>query len=612
MPLFTKRDFAAISTAFDDNLVDRKLHTKGLRGCAIVFSLWACVCGDPSSVCAQQLPSPYAIVFDNGRANLLAVARREELIASMSDHGTIRPRSAESIQELMFHRFTDALRFEATTGIAYFVAPSGKRLRLRFREVQSAAVFHDYVENIRSRRGGEITLGKTEFVKTISNRVPNVEADGRITTFVDVHCVYSDGLCVWSDDPEVEYAPFRELAELAKRGTGKDWSVWIDLKSIPSHQRAEYLEQVEAGTSVKLQRRDAEPIEPYTLRRALGQNYLVLWQSFLFDVEEAYAWTREPREGHPFKAHFEIHAKPKSDLASLIREFRPERSSSLQIPADTTVAATVNCRIPQSFRPSLRALVAASPLSSTPLAAVFVEIIDVGRCELAAWIKSTEDQQPVAGARFRTTTEAMNSETIASAFRGTVNVDGDAVFHVDGNALGQSFGDHGIAISLKDSQLQLDSSPRELKPSASSPTNADDGFVTIHPSLASLHIDLGHWAAGSPGAPTRQLLDKLERAYQQWTFERVSAAARLYIYGNGKALDHFYPLTQQLKTEGDWTLDVSIFGSRNGESLTVDVSVGRELYAYCCARQILTREAIGALRAKSATPEAKTFRRDTK
>lgn len=562
---------------------------------------------------SQQLPAPFAIEFDSIQWDPIAAAARESLIGNMAPAEVFQGRTVDAISNQMTHRFAQRAGFAPVTGIAHIVEPSGRFERLRFRTLPDANAFAEFIEFSRKRRGDDTTTGGTEFRRVLSNPPPIAAPEGKPQIRLrDGFYAFDNGHLVWGSSPKVLHAPFAELEKLSQRGTGKDWALWIDLKSVPAHQRRDYLQQIQTTTSVGLQQRDAEPVGSYLLRRTFGQNYLDLWQSFLFDVDEVYAWTREPRDDEPFRAHFEIRAKHRSDLATLIRELQPGRRSTLQVPSDNVVSAAANFTIPAMFRPGLHALVTASPLNGTQLDTVFRETIDAGQCELAVWARATSNSEPIVGAKVQTATELLDARIIADMLGGTVSPEGTAIIPIHASASGQSFGEHQLEISLVNSQLQLSSELRDAKPTPQSTPDPDPDFVTVPQALISVHVDLGSWSDDGEETPTRQLLRNLERAYQQWTFDRIPSAARLHHFGSGKALTHFFPLVPKINTDGQWELDLVVHGSADGETLSLDITAGRELYAFFHARQLLTNAAFNRLRPDATSNESRTFQNGTK
>jgi len=268
-----------------------------------------------------------------------------------------------------FYHFEDPDEYEATFGLAYFANGRSGIHRFRFRSVSNERTFERFVNAQVKRReneGGDVTVDGNKHARVIraspykqKMKMPDGRSQMVPVTRSDFHIAYNEGVVGLGS--ESSKGQLSQLAPIARRARGKHWYLQYRPNAVPKTLRSHFLQEVEKASGVKLQRFDTESAAAYAVRKGLGDKYVQLLRSLVFDVEEVTSWTSVPSKNKPFKARLQIKAVPKSKLSRLLAELRGNRT--ITVDHDREAVGTINvnredsgdtpCRVPVLFSASL-------------------------------------------------------------------------------------------------------------------------------------------------------------------------------------------------------------------------------------------------------------------
>ena len=548
---------------------------------------------------AQVLSRPYMITFDTGNRSPEAIAYQSRILAEFMPPGKVRVYTPEEIRAVQIYGPRNPAGFESITGTAISTNAEGKPVKYHFRLLADESIFREYIEREISRRGAGVKVEGTDFNVQLSGLVLPPAAPGKPTISWDDVCFgYGNDVLVTGRTPTVFSVPFPALADQSEVGRGKDWCLWLNPGNVSASHRASFFRQLELHLGVSLQRRDNEPVEQHAVRRLFGQNYLDVFHSLLFDVEECLVWRQDPRDDRGFQAHLNVRLRPDSEFAKLVRELRPRRPVADYHPENALIAGRADFSIPEMFRPALLALIANSSFRDTQIAEAADETIRSGQCDVTACMKADEKAQLMISGIARVELPTIDPTVIAAAFNGTVNPDGLALIPLSVDVWGETVDEYQIACALDDSMLRFALAPQGAEFDLNDETADNATSALANAPLIALHLDLGHGSDEKLNAKKTKLLSEVEKAYQRWMFFQMPDKFR-HIYRYTSPMKDFTSIADRVMIEGDWKFDVVVKSSGDGETFTADCRMGRELYGLLAARHTLT---IAALEGLEPTP----------
>ena len=441
--------------------------------------------------------------------------------------------------------------FVVREGIAQFHVGLGEKpLVIRFIRVPSRDAFEEVVR----RMAGSAKVSGTDSQRTFRNRFVRYIEEEQLVLMGwsrDIFAMNTDGL-------------FKQ----ARRAEGKHSWFTVRLDQVPKEARLAILQRVRHDLSPKLQRRDSEDPTRADLRKNLGQGYLELIELALSEVTEVTWWYELPTKTKPFRAQVSLQFVPGGKLQQLVRSVSGGRRRLAVQRADRGVVAdaSVSVRLPGSLQRLLIDLLKVnddltdlvSPLIQKDFEC-HIAITDLGIGKPTALVvgRATRDTQfvPHAG-------QIDNLPVVESLH-----------YKIDAQQIGDR---HAVvAHSCLDDEIVGLVDAADLFQHA---TDARDR------SWLRARIDLSQWTNRLDSSG--DLLVALEKLYDLWSHRQLIAKV-----GTGNPYrvtlpdDDFRSIRPRINDAAMWS--AKVVAEPRGNSIIADVEVGRELYDWFVARQIL-------------------------
>lgn len=544
----------------------------------------------------DELSAPVLIVFDSAGATPEKQLEYFRLVNEFCPAEFVRPVDDALIARIqnVFHKFDDPDGFEHVGGLAHCLERDGRFSVVRFRTVQSRDTFENFVAMHAAKRGETVKLSRSGDSILMTDGGPGkTSASGAVVRWIDAYFSYSHGVVAWGDK-EAFLTPFSKLSAMANKGAGHDWCVYAAPSAVPQQYRAQFLAQVERQAGVLLQERDHEDRADYTIRRQLGDHTLEILRRGFSDIDEFLLFTDEPGADQGFHAHLEIAIREKSRLAKLVQELRPIHVSGLDIDPNAVASAELTVGIPEALRPVLHSLVANSQFSGTPASDALNRAIQSGTVEAGFSLVVDSNGEPsIEGTVIAAATE-VESTSMATLLGGTLLPDGDFEIPVTGEILCENFQTYRLTYGRMDDRNIFRANPLHANEIAESV--AHDRSVGVEKdagktqnTLLKMDIDLQQLAELEPDGRMKQLIVQAERMYQCYMGRQYPQFLRRR---GAEPLDEFVSLVPGIRKEGDWTLHLEVWCSRDGDRIMADCHIGRELYGISQARRIVTQRPV--------------------
>ncbi|APZ93722.1 hypothetical protein [Fuerstiella marisgermanici] len=540
-----------------------------------------------------ELPPPYLVEIRNYDWRADRQAEISALVADSAPAGRL-PRDTETqIAERIVWKF-DVGNSDYVTGVASCLEFDGTVHKFLFRTMPGEDEFHRVVAAELKRRGPnarmEGTGVKVRLISPVEYREIGDGIRAKIAT-KDFYWTRKNGVFLSDDTKRVFDVPTAHLTDHIKRGRGKDWYAYVDPSSTPRAARDLLIRQFETQTSVRMQQRDGEAETKHAVRRLFGQNAIDLTEILWTDVTSVIADWKYPSGTKPLKAHAIVNVQPKSELSALIRELRTSGGARSSVPQSADVSVSVNMRLPEMVRDSMKALVTNSLLHQTSAGRVLEDTIDEGDVRLSAWIKVNDDDATIHAVS-PVSAEAVPSTELTSLFGGTVNEAGEAIVPLNVPFFGDVWPAKQVGAKIDNGQLRLSMPLDENEPSTKL---TEEATTAITPdTLVLIRGDLSLWAADEDApndeteSPGKSVFGHLEKLYQHWMVYRLPKRIRFLWFRSESPSIPVTSLFENLRADGDNRFEIRLTANRTGTELRADCTVGRELYGLLMARQMLS------------------------
>ncbi len=549
-----------------------------------LLCVWIAV---PSWCRSDDLSPPVLIVFDGTGGAPEKVLERRLLVNEFCPEQFVRRIDETALSRLFdqqFYKFDDPKGYQPLGGLSYSLDNAGGIHRMRFRSVQNDATFDAFVASNLEKRGADASVSRTRNNVLISNSGPGEKRpSGATVRWMDLRLSYGNGVVVWGG--ESFFAPLEQLSTMIEKGRGHDWCYYFAPKGIPEEFRSGLVTQVERHASVLLQQRDQETLHEYAERSGLGTNSLELFRRLLADINECILYADEPTGDAAYHAHVEVEIRPNSGLAKLVQEVNPVQSTGVSAPADAVGSAVLNLRIPDTLVPVLHAVVANSRFAGTSAGEALGRQIDSKRVAAGVSLVTDSNGDPAFAGEIVSDLQARELAALVGLFQGAVVTDQHCDVFINSELPGAELEELRLRCEVADDRVMFRAIPGMLEPEAavrSSDVKVTEDSERSSTELLTLNLDLQHVADHKPDSRIHQLLVQGEKAYQ-WFVGVKSPLSR------DEPLRGFVSMVPRIRKEGDWKLQLKIWGSRDGERIAADCRIGRDLYGWLHARQFVSQ-----------------------
>ena len=432
----------------------------------------------------------------------------------------------------------------------------GQITRSYFRTIASQDAFkEDFAKTLNRMRSrfpqdpDKVRVTKTKGLYSI--QVPAHSIRGGRSPAWEQHFRHEGALVVSSYGPlgrpgsnTVMDVPMQELVKWLRDARDKMTYVRYMPGNVERQQRSELVRSVFAAIAPRLQRRDVEPRDDYTGRRAGIEGGMKLFESLLLDVENAVYWERWPTGRQSYRSEFRMKAQPRSTLAAWLAGVgKGTQRGSLT--DETTLAARADFSLPADIRPFARSAIEQG-LSSV-WGHALGQLVGEGRLDMQLWV-SDRDGGPIIDM----TAKTARSNAVAKDLLSTPHAIRFAGSEWHRTVESES---NAVRVVLANGPSQVPKSRMDARASVSTRSRV----------LAWLKGDLSAWVRADEGDRRGELLAAAEEVYADLVIGPHPRRTR-------------ESLRSRANSNGDWSVEGTV--KHHSGTLTATVAIGKDLHGF--------------------------------
>lgn len=362
------------------------------------------------------LGPPYAILIKSRERDMELRVAQYEIMRRMLDESVITQRSPEELRKaIVSEGWQNPERTRRAFGTIYCVDSSGRDVMIFARSCAGQAQFEEEVSDS-LRWPGELVVHRDgNYVTTDEATIIEQDENSRTeTTRGAMYLGYENGVVLYGHS-EVPNAPYGAIGDYMKSFAETDWGILIKPAAIPLSQRKANLKRFELETGTQIQGIDGELPSATRIRAARLSAYRDLVDLFWLDVDSVEWKVTEARPNQPYKARFEVVARPSSELATQFAELQGRQPPELVL-EDALAELTASFRIPKNYRSVLLPLLEASAFAESATGAAVRDFLLQGDCRFQLGVTIDGDSLPILTGVVATPTVALPAETLAAPF----------------------------------------------------------------------------------------------------------------------------------------------------------------------------------------------------
>jgi hypothetical protein len=494
--------------------------------------------------------------------------------------------TADFIQELVGQPKTVLKPLDGHFGRAQFILPSGESLVVRMRSFPDDNAFRSFIAEEIERRGDLVSVQGSDSEFSITVEAPPVIPGTPHITWNDMHVTYHGGVMATSESRLIFAVPPGALGRVIREAEGKDSFYRFTPNAIPESFRVKFLQQFAIAGGRHAQGRDGEAREISDVRRAAYDSSIKLLKGILFDLEECIAWSETMLEQNSFHGKGIVRAVEGSVLAEWIKTLRSRPGNPLFTQSESEIGiVSLRAGLPSDWIPVVLQFANNGHTADSLPGALILQQVRSGYLDLHFALSSTSSSEPILNGGLRTQFGPEEFSEFAAPFSPSRIEGGRLKFQIESESLGLPVGPLQVIAALENDLLQVAMSPEKRIVDefrfATTPNADRPGLSTI----AELRWNPRPWLSHAPEAGTRQLLDRVEEAWEwNWLMRNVGPSF-IEEFTLSRQRPGFPFLTEHMSADGNCSLDATL--ASDDETLIAEWNVGFELYRWSIARRLL-------------------------
>ncbi len=556
-----------------------------------------------SRVCSQELhSSPCAVIFMNGSLD-------QKFQAELKRARYARLEQSPPEDSLKGYGVFDWLlqhypAFKFCRGNAHFSTTDGKFAVCTFITIPDQAAFDSFVEFQRSnrRRDGSARIidegdGKVRIVASPDSVVQN----GTIvnSTYGDLHYRYSHGLLCYGRK-QVFDMNMVDVVRLIPEATDHD-AYW---RFVPGEMtvatRGLYLDAVQAGMNLRMQKFDVESVEAHEVRKTALKIQSLFLDGLFDDIEDITVILQRPKESEPYRIRCHAKIREASPLAKFVAGLNASRPMSVEFPKSSVAKCCIHMGLPAELKDFLRAIVHFEG-SNSILRDAFLPTIDEGIFTAQTCLYNDDRGEPLLQVTSPVAVESQSVAEMMVSLSSLLELTPDLELLAPFSDLNQVpiLCDYRLSSEIKEQNLIMTVANQSRVEGNAQEKNVDSGgvdsdnVVTMNGvSLINLEWDFSPWIVTEPESPARNVVNAFERLYFQSEVDN-HPTIRIMKYIPPAT---YKPLLSEVQGDGDWSGSASVRVSENGNAVVMDFRAGVDLFHVWKARIILNEQARKSIR----------------